>query len=229
MAHPYNVIQADYIYDLEWMEEADKLFISVLLDQQLLGNFKSGDNNAHALLIAQATVNKALNKNFDFGYCQQRLKVLHKRYHTFYWIKRKHGVRYEESTNTVSAPNWVWDEIIKKDEFGLAYQEVGDPNWAELKTLFGSEHSTAIPEDADIIDISSDGETEDIGNLDGLPKPNYQLNKVKISSSGSSRDRSFWDYLAQFGNEYASSSESSVNQPLQPVVDPKDYPGPSFY
>ncbi|KAK6130242.1 hypothetical protein DH2020_036052 [Rehmannia glutinosa] len=89
MAPPYPVIQADYIYDLEWMEEADKLFISVLLDQQLLGNFKPGDNNTHALLIARALINQALNKNFDFAYSQQWLKILHK--HEFGLVYREVG------------------------------------------------------------------------------------------------------------------------------------------
>ncbi|KAK6122938.1 hypothetical protein DH2020_043315 [Rehmannia glutinosa] len=74
MAPRFNAIQTDYIYDLEWMEKAARLFISMLLDQQMLGNFKYGETNAHAFLVAQAGVNKKLDKSFNYSTSKTVLK-----------------------------------------------------------------------------------------------------------------------------------------------------------
>ncbi|KAK6130420.1 hypothetical protein DH2020_035830 [Rehmannia glutinosa] len=228
MSPNWQLIQDDYIYDLEWMGVADNLFIEVLVDQQLIGNFKAECVNAHALLIAQDAINKEMNKSFTYGYIEERLRVLKKRYQVFYWVLRKHGVRYDEITNRVSAPDHVWDEILREDEFGLAYQEYGDPKWPELQQLFGS-LSTNFPQpEIEIIKILFDGESDNIGNVDGLPKPPNDNGVINISSSRSSKDRSFWEYLEQFGPCASSGSEGSVNQPVKPRS-PSPYPGPPFY
>ncbi|KAK6142227.1 hypothetical protein DH2020_022575 [Rehmannia glutinosa] len=182
----------------------------------------------HALLIAQATMNSEMDKQFTLDYIKHRLSIIHKRYRTFYWVKRKHGVRFDEATNTVTAPDYVWDDIIKKDEFGLAYQEMGDPDWTDLQQLFGEYHENLIPLDAKIIEISSDSESEGFVDVAELPKPKRERNITKTTSSWPSADRSFWNYLAQFEPQTQASSEISVNQMIKPTG-PHDYPGPSFY
>ncbi|KAK6159694.1 hypothetical protein DH2020_003075 [Rehmannia glutinosa] len=161
MAPKYGLIQDDYIYDIDWMFAADNLFIEVLLDQQLIGNFKPECVNPHALLIAQDVVNKEFNKSFTYGYMEERLRVLKKQYQVFYWVLRKHGVRYDSNTNKVTAPEHVWDEIV---------QEYGDPNWPALQLLLGSSSTNFLPPNEAIIELSSDDETDHIDNIDGLPK-----------------------------------------------------------
>ncbi|KAK6117765.1 hypothetical protein DH2020_048494 [Rehmannia glutinosa] len=110
-----------------------------------------------------------------------RLAMLEKRYRVFYWIKRKHGVRYDE-----------------RNEFSIAYQEFGEPRWNDLKVLFDGLLYDNTNVQSEIIEISSDSETKDIGNVESLPKPQSRGNIINISLSQSSGARSFgsiWNNL----------------------------------
>ncbi|KAK6144006.1 hypothetical protein DH2020_020826 [Rehmannia glutinosa] len=227
MAPWYLLRQEDYIYDLDWVAPQDALFIDVLMDQYAIGNFNPLRVNAHAVLIARDVVNKEFKKDFTFEYCMGRLQLLKKRYRVMYWVTRKHGVRYDPDTNRVTASDVVWDEIFQTNEFGIAYQEFGDPKWLELIALFGSlEDHVPLPH-TEVIEISSDNETNDIGNMQGLPNSNASPpSVVNISSSWDVADQSFWNYLGQFGHSFDSASEGSVNQPLPPEHG-KCTPGPS--
>ncbi|KAK6152273.1 hypothetical protein DH2020_014908 [Rehmannia glutinosa] len=181
---------ADFIYDDEWKEREDRLFIQVLIEQQAQNNFAPNRVNAHAVLIAMDTVNKEFNHNFSYDYCHERLEMLEKWYRTFYWVIRKHG----------------------SNQFGIAYHETGDPCWMELCQLFGTLFN---PANDDVINISSGTETDDIGNLSGLPDPpRGSAEIVNISSSPRQHaDESFSRYLSRFAGGNDIGSESSVNQP----------------
>ncbi|KAK6150617.1 hypothetical protein DH2020_015549 [Rehmannia glutinosa] len=52
MAPMYGLIQADYIYDLEWAEKADKIFVEMLLGEHAAGNWSPYGNNEIAITIA---------------------------------------------------------------------------------------------------------------------------------------------------------------------------------
>ncbi|KAK6156727.1 hypothetical protein DH2020_010975 [Rehmannia glutinosa] len=174
MAPRYPVRQEDFLYDLHWTEAMDKLFIEVLLDQQAIGNFIPGELNESALHICMHVINNTFNQTFSYRYCLGRLAMLEKRYRVFYWLKRKHGVKYNEETNTVTAPEHVWDEIFQLNEFSIAYQEFGEPRWNDLKVLFDGLNYETKNVKPEVIDISDDSDTNDIGNVDALPKPSSQ-------------------------------------------------------
>ena len=60
MAPKSHLRREDFLYDLEWVEATDKLFIDVLVDQAAIGNFITGHVNAHTVLIGRGVVNKNL-------------------------------------------------------------------------------------------------------------------------------------------------------------------------
>ncbi|KAI3461770.1 hypothetical protein Pfo_018433 [Paulownia fortunei] len=153
--------QEDLLYDLEWVEATDKLFIDVLVDQAAIGNL---------------------------------------------WLVI--SVNCDPQTNRITVPNFVWDYIFQRNNFGYAYQQYEDPSWETLQKLFGGAPVVHDLIEKDIINISSDAE-----HMEGKNEAENEvvLPLMNISSTTeSSTNLTFKTYLVGYISD--SASDSFFNQ-----------------
>ncbi|KAK6128848.1 hypothetical protein DH2020_037414 [Rehmannia glutinosa] len=191
-------------------------------------NWSPYGNNEIAITIAMKEVNKQIGKRVQLDSCVAPCNVLAKRHRVFSWLIRKHGVRYDPVSNRIYALDRIWDEMVEWDDFSLAYQYYGDPEWPALYQLFNTDDAPYKFNNIDAVDVSSDeGDEKEVIEIvddslsndktDGgkLPKtsPIREPTKVRCGSFNS-LDRDLYHLLEQYPYSDSGSSEPSVNQPL---------------
>lgn len=111
---PKGAMSQDKIfYTAKWTKEVDHKFIEVLVSQAAMGNFQLGRSNTHAILITMVDINRQFQTNFNYHFCVDRLKKLHKCYWVFNWITSLSGVYYNLYSSKVEYDQALWDYMCR--------------------------------------------------------------------------------------------------------------------
>lgn len=105
--------QKDFIYDLNWGKKVDDSFIDFLSLEARLGHFLWPKKTTMSVESAKNYVCWRFEQDFSYKYCVTKVENLERRYSTFKWILSIDGVKYNPTTNVVTAPNAVWKAILR--------------------------------------------------------------------------------------------------------------------
>ncbi|KAG8387487.1 hypothetical protein BUALT_Bualt02G0026300 [Buddleja alternifolia] len=119
--------QAHYLYDEKWTPEVDNMFINLLVDHAIAGQFWVGANNSHSIEVIQWIICTHFQKDFTLLDCNRHVKKVQKRHCVFDWPVHLAGVLYDVSTNTLIGAPFIWDHICMEQPFAYAYMTHGDP------------------------------------------------------------------------------------------------------
>ncbi|GER38665.1 pentatricopeptide repeat (PPR) superfamily protein [Striga asiatica] len=148
--------KADYLYDLNWTPKFDDFLINYLLEDKLCGIFVPNADNTESILAATRAFNAWFSTSFTVEYIGTRVGVLEKRHDVFTALKDKAGVQYDVGHNKYHASGSTWDEMLRWDDFSLAYMTEGDPHHNKLVELFHEEPPYVNPLQWCIISNSDD-------------------------------------------------------------------------
>ncbi|GER25849.1 biogenesis of lysosome-related organelles complex1 subunit KXD1, partial [Striga asiatica] len=119
--------QDELLYDARWTKDVDNLFIDLLAEAHVGGEWRQGRPSPHVFHYCHGVLDADLGATFTLKELQERFDFLHKRFRVFSWMLRKHGLRHCVQSNILTAPVAVWNDIFESDPFSVAYQHSGDP------------------------------------------------------------------------------------------------------
>lgn len=105
--------QQDFMYDLNWNEKVDNVFIEHLSLEARLGHFIWPSKTSTSLLAAKDYVCWRFEQEWSYKYCLRKLNLLEKRFSTFKWMLSIDGVKHDPETNALTAPDEVWKSILR--------------------------------------------------------------------------------------------------------------------
>lgn len=105
--------QKDFIYDFNWGKKVDDSFIDFLSLEARLGHFLWPNKTTMSVESAKNYVCWRFEQDFSCKYCVTKVENLERRYSKFKWILSIDGLKYNPTTNVVTAPNAVWKAILR--------------------------------------------------------------------------------------------------------------------
>ncbi|GER47380.1 pentatricopeptide repeat (PPR) superfamily protein [Striga asiatica] len=129
------ITQDECLYDDLWSKKADSTFIDVLVELNLLGDWKVGRPSPSIFNYTRLVLIAEHEAYFNLQELGERFEFLHKRYSVFSWMLHKHGLRHCFQSNILTAPVAIWDDKFESNPFSVAYQHSGDPRWGDLRFI----------------------------------------------------------------------------------------------
>ncbi|GER37361.1 ribonuclease 3 [Striga asiatica] len=133
--------QDECLYDARWTKETDNLFVDLLIESHVLGQWKNGPPGSVVLDYCRYVLFGELELRFRNDELNERFHFLEKRYNVFSWMLRKPSLRHCVQSNILTAPVAVWDDVFESNPFSVAYQHSGDPRWEDLRFMFEEVYS----------------------------------------------------------------------------------------
>ncbi|GER42633.1 S-adenosyl-L-methionine-dependentmethyltransferases superfamily protein [Striga asiatica] len=106
--------QDEFLYDDRWIKEVDNLFIDLLAESHLAGEWRHVRPGWNVFTYFRGVLVADVGVNFTVSEFQKRFDFLHN------WMLRKHGLRHCVQSNVLTAPVVVWDDIFELYVFSLS-------------------------------------------------------------------------------------------------------------
>ncbi|GER49504.1 4-hydroxy-tetrahydrodipicolinate reductase [Striga asiatica] len=137
--------QDELLYDARWTKDVDNLFIDLLAEAHVGGEWRQGRPSPHVFHYYHGVLDADVGATFTLKELEERFDFLHKRLRVFSWMLQKHGLRHcveakflllcvEAKFRGASVVLCVL--LTESDPFSVAYQHSGDPRWADIRYLF---------------------------------------------------------------------------------------------
>ncbi|GER27011.1 phosphoglycerate kinase family protein [Striga asiatica] len=110
--------QDELLYDGRWTKEVDNLFIDLLSEAHVAGEWRQGRSDTYVFLYCRGVLVADVGATFIMNELQERFDFLHKRFCVFGWMLRKHGLRHCIQSNVLTAPVAVWNDIFEGPPLG---------------------------------------------------------------------------------------------------------------
>ncbi|GER34486.1 secretion apparatus protein BsaZ [Striga asiatica] len=201
-----DATQEEVLYDARWTKDVDNLFIDLLAEAHVGGEWTQGRPGTHVFLYCRGVLVADVGATFTVNELQERFDFLHKRFRVFSWMLRKHGLRHCIQSNVLTAPVAVWNDIFESDPFSLAYQHSGDPRWADIRYLF-TEVYEATSNSPNVLDQNSTNEN----HLARLTEQSYVFSLSSLTNAPLHGSIENEGIQPRNGRDRDASSEGSVN------------------
>lgn len=90
----------------------NKSFFAFLWLEALLGNLIWSSKAMRYLITAKDTICRDYELDFSYIYFLEKLDLFKEQFWTLKWMLGLDGVKYDATTNMVTAPNKVWHDIF---------------------------------------------------------------------------------------------------------------------
>ncbi|GER33649.1 lipid-transfer protein [Striga asiatica] len=202
------------LYDAWWTKDVDNLFIDLLAEAHVGGEWTQGRPGTHVFLYCRGVLVADDGATFTVNELQERFDFLHKWFRVFSWMLRKHGLHHCIQSNVLTAPVAVWNDIFEcitffyavSDPFSVAYQHSRDPHWADIRYLF-TEVYEATSNSPNVVDQNSTNEN----HLARLTEQSYVFSLSSLTNAPLHGSIGNEGIQPRNGRDHDASSEGSVN------------------
>ncbi|KAL1540522.1 hypothetical protein AAHA92_24865 [Salvia divinorum] len=130
--------QGAFFYQANWTPEIDTVMLQTILHSKRDAKWEGTVIPIPFLVEAAKTIASEVGITFTWSELYERFQLFEKRYRAFKEVVDAHGAFLNVHTNTVSAPEPVWNAIFAKNSFCGAYYYEGEREFNNLSMLFGT-------------------------------------------------------------------------------------------
>ncbi|GER44413.1 glycogen synthase, partial [Striga asiatica] len=107
------ITQDECLYDGRWIKQADNVFVDLLIESHMLGQWTNGRPGGVVFDYCCGFLIGELDLIYSHDELEARFDFLQKRYQAFSWMLGKPGLRHCVQSNILTALVAVWDEIFE--------------------------------------------------------------------------------------------------------------------
>ncbi|XP_057812007.1 uncharacterized protein LOC131026236 [Salvia miltiorrhiza] len=115
-------------------------FLSVIITQFKMGNWKATKIPTNAIHLARGSLNDVFPSNLTWNDVYKRFMLMENRFRTFKEVIAISETYWDLSMNGIIAVDGIWKRIFKKNELAKAYYHVGESEFDKLAILVASEN-----------------------------------------------------------------------------------------
>ncbi|XP_050262855.1 uncharacterized protein LOC126707304 isoform X1 [Quercus robur] len=130
------------VEEKKWPSHIEHLFIDLMVDEQQKGNMEHGVFKAKVWLSITKTLNEHTGKGFTPKQVKDKHNRLRQKQRKWGQLLRHTGLGWDETTQTVTASDEVWANVIAGDNKAAALRKKGCPDYEKLKQLFAPNTAT---------------------------------------------------------------------------------------
>lgn len=145
-----------------WPPLIEKLFIELMVDEQGKGNMQNGVFYKRTWTKIHSELNVRAKRNFRFKQVKAKFNRLRQRHRIFSQLLQHSGLSWDAETNTVTASNEVWGNVLAEFPKAKEFRRKGCDNYIQLGLLFNKTTVNSVLASASTQDLTNTDEDREL-------------------------------------------------------------------